>query len=554
MNEPVEPGARELGEPVPEDLPHSETRLPQKPFSYWLRQLFASNPFYILSALLLLYGLYRVSVDPHVLNRETAHLIFNFSAIQLYEILLAATAILLARRSIWYDSMLLVGLENMLVLVPFLLISQAALIDTRIVWTMCIAGALLAIVRFGSLKRFLSKLNFPRRLAIIGLLILAVNAALPIIYRILHQSKFGTKPDWGAAYYTNEYVWLLALPALCGLVNFVPFSRSASSLPPSRGWWPLAWFGTWLIGTGVHLYCLGYVYDFSLRPELLAPAIWMLSWAANRRMPALVPQLPVFWQRTVLTLPAVITLLCASHSGNKVFLALTVMNATIYDRLYARYGGPRLALHLFLLSLAAIVAGLPQEWCQSRVPGLGRAELIRISTAGYLLVCAALSRNPKLGILGAAVAFIVVWAGLGWDASAAHWAVQSSLAFLMVHSLGWLDAQHKAAKSVRNFLGLVWFTHALIWMHAGGNAWMACAIVTPVLSVYLVLRLLKGQWGPGVVPLTAVLVASSGPGDFGVSQIQAAPLGILAVMGSFLLFALGTLAAISKPLWNKEDQ
>ena len=27
----------------------------------------------------------------------------------------------------------------------------------------------------------------------------------------------------------------------------------------------------WLIGTGVHLYCLGYVYDFKLRREQLAP-------------------------------------------------------------------------------------------------------------------------------------------------------------------------------------------------------------------------------------------------------------------------------------------
>jgi hypothetical protein len=34
-----------------------------------------------------------------------------------------------ARRSLWYDSTLLVGLENLLVFLPFILISLAALID-----------------------------------------------------------------------------------------------------------------------------------------------------------------------------------------------------------------------------------------------------------------------------------------------------------------------------------------------------------------------------------------------------------------------------------------
>ena len=46
--------------------------------------------------------------------------------------LLVTTAIVLARRRIWYDSTLLVGLENLLVFVPFILISQAALIDQNV--------------------------------------------------------------------------------------------------------------------------------------------------------------------------------------------------------------------------------------------------------------------------------------------------------------------------------------------------------------------------------------------------------------------------------------
>ncbi len=73
-----------------------------QPFSYWLRKFFACNPFYLVSAALLLYGLYLVSADVSFLS--LSQLIFNFGSLQIYEILLVATAIFLARRRIWYDS------------------------------------------------------------------------------------------------------------------------------------------------------------------------------------------------------------------------------------------------------------------------------------------------------------------------------------------------------------------------------------------------------------------------------------------------------------------
>src|SRR5438034_2171965 len=156
MSESLEPGSSESAEITSNDILPEESGPTTKRASRWFVRFLACNPFYIFSAALLLYGLYRVSVDPHFLSKETTHLMFNFSALQFYELLLVTTAIFLAGRGIWYDSMLLVGLENMLVLVPFLLVSQAALIDTRLVWAMCIAGGLLAIGRFGSLKRFIS--------------------------------------------------------------------------------------------------------------------------------------------------------------------------------------------------------------------------------------------------------------------------------------------------------------------------------------------------------------------------------------------------------------
>ena len=91
--------------PVPVTSPDIEAAPPpdfiaprSRPISYWLKGLFACNPFYLVSAALLLFGMYRVSVDPNFLRTETAQLVFNFTSLQFYELLLVFTAIALARR------------------------------------------------------------------------------------------------------------------------------------------------------------------------------------------------------------------------------------------------------------------------------------------------------------------------------------------------------------------------------------------------------------------------------------------------------------------------
>src|SRR6266436_2497548 len=155
MDEHLDPDAPTFPNVSPIDAPTAEVSFRKERIPAWLRWVVTCNPVYILSAALLLYGLYQVSIEPHFLRNETGHLIFNFSSLQCYELLVIVTAIFLARRRIWYDSMLLVGLENMLLLVPFILVSQAALIDRHYVWTICLAGGVLAIGRFASLKRFI---------------------------------------------------------------------------------------------------------------------------------------------------------------------------------------------------------------------------------------------------------------------------------------------------------------------------------------------------------------------------------------------------------------
>src|SRR5690349_11817644 len=117
--------------PIP---PHSQQQNGAASRLKLLKQLLACNPWYLLSAALLLYSFYLISADQTFLHNEKQQLTFNLGSIQLYELVLVLTAIFLAFRAVWYDSTLLVGLENLLVLVPFILISQAALIEEKLVW------------------------------------------------------------------------------------------------------------------------------------------------------------------------------------------------------------------------------------------------------------------------------------------------------------------------------------------------------------------------------------------------------------------------------------
>lgn len=64
----------------------------------WAALLLAGNPFYIASAALLMLGINRLSVDPQFLTGEEAKLLFNFSALQVYELVLIGVVVFLAAR------------------------------------------------------------------------------------------------------------------------------------------------------------------------------------------------------------------------------------------------------------------------------------------------------------------------------------------------------------------------------------------------------------------------------------------------------------------------
>jgi len=522
------------------------------PWGRWLRSFLATNPFYLLSAALLLYGIYRISTGPGWFATETAQLAFNFSSLQLYEILLVGTAILLARRAVWYDATLLAGLEHAFVFVPFILISQAALIEPTWVWGFCAVGVALAVARAGAAKSWMRNLNLPARALGCGALVLAVNAALPAIYRHLHESKIGTKLAAGAAYAFNEWSWLVLLPALILCATLIPKPRALGTLWPQRRWLPLGFFTLWLAATSTHLYSLGYVYDFDLRRELVAPALWALAWMLCLRITDFVPTPAIQLTRALLIVP-VITPLIAGFTNNRVAFVLAGLNCLAYVAATRLNPQPRFARWLAVSSALIAIAVLPQAWGLAITPGFNPLRAMGMAVLGTLMFAAARSRNPNLGLVGACALADAAGSYLKPSPDAIHWALQAACVFLLLHSLRWVPTTTKRQSFARHCIATIWVLHAFVWAHLGQQDAVIMLAGLLVLGIWLVTQQLGWIKGLKMMPVAAALVVLSVPLDAAGGWVVTAPAGLAAVAGSFALFVAGTAIALTKHRWHPKE-
>jgi len=537
-------------ETVPTATPETSAFVPRapRPLSYWLRRMLICNPLFLASAMLLLYGLYRISIDPNVFATEVAQLTFNFTSLQLYELLLVITAAVLARRFIWHDAAFLFVLENLFVLVPFILISQAALIEQQVVWQLSSVSIILTVMRSEIMRRRLRELWSASGFFSLGAIVLLVNGALPILYRHLHENKFGTKLAEGNAWALDQLAWLVVLPALCALANLLPKPVTDHHHLTQRRWFPHMFFALWILGTAVHLYCLGYVYDFDLSRHLLAPALWVLAWTIFRKLPDFASA-PV-WRAGAMAIPLPMALVAASATGSHVFALLMLANAVCYASIFIRERGNQFALHLALLSVAATVAGAPVEWLLPRFAGFDRAKLIALAIATYCVLGCALSRNPKAGLIGG----IVTGCGFGYlldsMTGGGWWAVQLGFAYFLLHSLRWDDWAHVGASCTRTFAAVAWVVHSYFWARHGASWPGSLTLPVAILVAGAVARWWQGEWISRALPIAALAAAICSPLNYSAAKVQALPVGVLAIVGSFVLLGLGAFAALTKHRWH----
>ena len=77
------------------------------------------NPWFLSSAVMLLYGIYQVRVDKIFLDSEELEVLFSFFTLQIYEAMALFSAWFFLKRKLSYDAVFLIVVVGILSLIPF---------------------------------------------------------------------------------------------------------------------------------------------------------------------------------------------------------------------------------------------------------------------------------------------------------------------------------------------------------------------------------------------------------------------------------------------------
>jgi len=493
----------------------------------WLGWIIAGNPFFIISAALLLFGINRLAVDPNFLPIEQTKLLFNFSTLQVYQLVVASLALFLAARGFLYDSSLLIVIDNLVLLVPFMLVTQAAFVDRTLAMVLCAAGCLLVLVRFASLKKRLTVLGLQRRsfLLVFGMVLL--NGTTPLLLR--HYVEIGGQDAWEGPYLIG---WYLVLPLACVLSLLIPAQPKAGEQTVARERISFLFYFFWSAGTAAHLWCMGYVAAREFQFYLLTPMLWVGCWIAFARAERFTRTLPPFLKPTLATAPVAVILLAATAAQSALFFCLSVLNCLV--AICALKNRPERAW-LTIVSAAMAIAGFPLDAVPAWFPPLDRAKCIELAIGALILAGSIRSPGLIAGLCGAFVAGL--YPQILWPDLSGHLSVQLGLIFLLLRSLRSTEQQN-----LRITTAAAWVVHAFFWNYTGepGAASTVPVGAAVVLLSYGIAVYLMQTPKPGIIITAAVLVLSSSPLIRLLHWILQAPMGIIALLASFALLGLGT--------------
>jgi len=513
-----------------------------RPFDWrcWARRLLVCNPFFLCSAALLLFGVNRLSIDPNFLGEEKSNLLFNYFALQIYELLVVATAVVLARRKIWYDSALLVVVEHGLLLVPFMLISQGTLLNPSLGIKLAIGAFAFAVVRAVMVRRGYPQFNLPPRALGLGTALLLLNATLPAIFPSVVEKD---TDNWITP---NLVLWYFVLPLLTAGANLLPRPVRYGGLNPERHWLPLFLYALWIAGTGAHIWSLGYICKQEFHAHLLGPTVVVAAWTLWRRISDCVPNPVPRWEMAMLCLTFLSPF--ATLAEAKLFELLVALNFTVYAVLFFKHSGVRQKLlrELIFASTAMFMLGLPEELGRIVLPAFARAHAVILALATLVCISALRWFRVRLGFAGACAAAVIVvtlWPGAPIDVY-----VQTAVIFLLAHSLGWRN-QSAGAFLLRGLAGGIWIADAAVWVHHA--RWQTGATITSLAIALLIAWFLmwwitkrRADWMIFVAATAVTLVA---PFDWLILQGSQ---GLLALAASLALFAIGFAVAWTRHRWE----
>ena len=519
-----------------ESLPPVIAGPPQIDLRALMKRIIARNPFYLISAGLLLYGINQLTTDPKLVGAELSMLRFNFCALIIYEIMLITTAITLSRRGIWYDALLLVGLANVFIIVPFSLITRAVQLNSGLARAMCICGVLLTVGKFWALKRYIPRLNLPGRLLIFGAALLLANAAAPLMFKAIAENP-------ALINHRLNLIWLIVLPLFAALASVLPESATPVEAPGQQRWLPLAFYFGWIVVTACHIGGLGFSLGFDWNLSFLMPVTWTTAWVLYLRRRDWLRSPSMLVEQILLFIPLVLPLLAVG--GKPTWLVFAALNFIFFSVQLTLKNRNLLALIRFVGAVAILLGSLPIKWFHHVLPGMSQAHWVVTCLAGCFFWLIFLSRDPRIA-LGAVLALLMVCIFIIQGFT--QLAFQIGLVAILIHSLRWEDHLQKGATAFRILTGIIWVFLASSWVRE--PAYEVCLppyIGAAILLICCTLRMaVYREWKPWTPALFSTIVLASKPGSRFAQNLSDASPGFLAIGASFLLFALGSFVAFSK--------
>ena len=529
------------GSPAPAFVP----KLPSAAidWQHWARRLLVCNPFFLCSVALLLFSLDKLTGDPGFLDgNETHQLVFVFFALQIYELIVTGTAVVLGRRQIWYDSALLTVLDHGLVLVPFMMMSQAVLTSWPLTILLAATGGAMAATRVFAVRKWNPRFNLPPRALALGAALLLLNLALPVWFRSIVNDDY---EFWAGP---NLWLWLVALPLLAAAANLLPRPTRYGGLELERPWLPLFLFGLWLTGTAVHVWSVGYVARLNLPLPLLAPLAVALAWTLFNRIADCVREPSWRWGGALLLLVFAAPVLALLRP--EIFHPLALLNLAGFVVLMLKAPGQlaRVARGFVLASVPLLIAGISPKWLAPISAELARVNPLSAALALLIAGAAFHSVRWQFGAFGA-VTLALAMAG-GYPHVAGHAALQTGIVFLFLHSFRWVADECADHRALRWCLAAAWTADAAVWTRV--VAWEPAIFTTLAAALVAVTALVL--WLRWKLPVPLALWAGcagaslAAPGNWFIANSRP---GLLALAGSLGLFALGTALAWTRHRWEQ---
>src|SRR3954471_8237642 len=349
------------------------------------------NPLLLLSPMCLLYGIYRAVVAPNLFATDTANTIFNFVTLACYVLMVCVTSTLLARRGIIPDTVMLLLLNGLLFVAPFILIAHGVFLEGHLAMALGILGIAMSKGQLEILKRRLPESFISPQLMIGAALVLMVNFAAPLLFR---HGLENDNEAWGR---TSDYAWYLVLPLLAAWLNALP-NRTMFDSIWARPWFASLIYGLWLIGTCVELWTVAYVDDRQLHSFQFTVALWVVAWTAFRRAnmfeTVCAERIQKFAPICAILIPGIGALLGLDL---RISALLYLLNLPLLGLVVGRlpvfaFGG---------ISLVGALCCMPENWIAQLSPLLTRGDFIAVLFGAVTLGAIGMIRDARAGIVTA---------------------------------------------------------------------------------------------------------------------------------------------------------